>query len=140
MVNFKMARRDFKILEGGSLDKDQNEKLNNTKDEFKLASLQDQIETLSFDKILFHYYHLKSVEQDLDATSPLTKDILTSESLAEILLEMPVSEPRHVLLKLKIIDDELSSDMDCAMPVGRKHLMAFAALKADIITLLAELG
>ena len=117
-----------------------NTQLNSTEPASSLATLQFDIETLSFDKILSQYYHLKSIEQDLDATAPLTKDAPTSERIAEYLLEMPSTEPRHVLLKLKLLDDELSSDMDCAMPVGRKHMMAFAALKADIITLLAELG
>ena len=136
----KMARHEFKILQGGCIAGDPNNQLNYTEPASSLATLQFDIETLSFDKILSQYYHLKSIEQDLDATAPLTKDAPTSERIAEYLLEMPSTEPRHVLLKLKLLDDELSSDMDCAMPVGRKHMMAFAALKADIITLLAELG
>ena len=64
----------------------------------------------------------------------------TSEDLANQLLNMPVSEPRQMLLKLNIMENELANDMDCALPVGRKHLLLFAALKVDLITLLAEVS
>jgi hypothetical protein len=94
----------------------------------------------NFDKNVSHYYYLKSVEQDLLSSQSLTNKGNTSEDIANELLNTLVSEPRQMLLKLNIMENELANDMDCATPVGRRHLMLFAALKADLITLLAELG
>ena len=94
----------------------------------------------NFDKNVSHYYYLKSVEQDLLSSQSLTNKGNTSEDIANELLNTLVSEPRQLLLKLNIMENELANDMDCATPVGRRHLMLFAALKADLITLLAELG
>ena len=35
-------------------------------------------------------------------------------------------------------DEELLADLDCEAPVERRHIVAFAALKVDIIRLLAN--
>ena len=94
----------------------------------------------NFDKIISHYYYLKSVEQDLLSSQSLVNKGATSEDIAYQLLTMPASEPRQMLLKLNILENELANDMDCATPVGRRHLILFATLKADLITLLAELA
>jgi len=94
----------------------------------------------NFDKNVSHYYYLKSVEQDLLSAQCLANKGDTSEDIANQLLNTLVSEPSQLLLKLNIMENELANDMDCATPVGRRHLMLFAALKADLIALLAELG
>lgn len=46
--------------------------------------------------------------------------------------------PSQVLKKLSIIDSELLADLDCEAPVERRHIIAFAALKVDIVRLLAS--
>ena len=94
----------------------------------------------NFDNFVSQYYYLKSIEQNFTSQNSVSTHGESSEELAEQLLKTPVREPRQVLLKLNILDNELSNDMDCTMPVGRKHLMIFAALKADIITLMAEMS
>ena len=63
-----------------------------------------------------------------------------SEELAHYVLTIPVSEPRQVLIKLNILENELATDMDLTAPVEGRHLLMFAALKADMIALLAQLA
>jgi hypothetical protein len=133
-----MTRSNFKVLNGGldilnQTDFDPTEIATENSDMFNPEN-----EPFDFDKFVSHYYYLKSVEQNLSSPEALVISREGSEELAERLLKAPVSEPRQLLLKLNILDNELSNDMDCTQPVGRKHLTIFAALKADIITLMAE--
>jgi len=133
-----MTRSNFKVFDGGL------DILNQPDfDLSEIAAENDDMfypenEPLDFDKFVSHYYYLKSVEQNLSSPTALVTAGEGSEELAERLLKTPVSEPRQLLLKLNILDNELSNDMDCTQPVGRKHITIFAALKADIITLMAE--
>ena len=136
----RMTSTNFKILDGGleselikfDLPTEINQNVTNV--------LSDEMSDNNFDNFVSHYYYLKSIEQNMAPQNSISTLGGSSEELAEQLLKTPVSEPRQVLLKLNILDNELSNDMDCTMPVGRKHLMIFAALKADIITLMAELS
>jgi hypothetical protein len=93
-----------------------------------------------FDHLVSRYYCLKGKEQNLSSDDINLSGNESSEAVAQKLLEMPLSEPRQVLLKLNILDNELTTDMDCAETVGRKHLLIFAALKADIIEIMASAG
>ena len=91
-----------------------------------------------FDRLVSRYYFLKGKEQNPAAEDISAAGDDSSEAVAQKLLEMPLNEPRQVLLKLNILDNELTTDMDCAETVGRKHLLIFAALKADIIEIMAS--
>ena len=97
--------------------------------------------TLSqFDQAVSHYYLQKAKEHDLASLEAASAEAIESNELAHRLLMMQVSEPRQVLMKLNILENELATDMDLAAPVERKHLLNFAALKADMIGLLAQLA
>ena len=93
-----------------------------------------------FDRGVSDYYLQKAKEHDLSSLEAVSADATDSNELAHRLLLMPVSEPRHVLMKLNILENELATDMDLAAPVERKHLLNFAALKADMISLLAQIA
>jgi hypothetical protein len=100
----------------------------------------EKIENLNFDAIVSQYYLKKSMESDSSDSVLLYNQGCTSEELAQKCLAIPASEPRHVLVKLNILENEFAIDMDLAAPVERKHLLMLAALKADMITLLAKLA
>lgn len=135
-----MSISNFEILDGGLENDLVKFDLTNRINQTETNVLSDEMSDNNFDNFVSHYYYLKSIEQNLSPQNSISTLGGSSEELAEQLLKTPVSEPRQVLLKLNILDNELSNDMDCTMPVGRKHLMIFAALKADIITLMAELS
>ena len=135
-----MTSSKFKILNGTSADEGSSLSFQNDSNSHRASPLNAELPIEDFDKYISRYYYLKSVEQDLLSSQAFMNNGETSEDLANQLLNMPVSEPRQMLLKLNIMENELANDMDCALPVGRKHLLLFAALKVDLITLLAELS
>ena len=135
-----MTSSKFKILNGTLADEGSSLIIQNESNSDRASPLNAELPIEDFDKYISRYYYLKSVEQDLLSSQAFMNNGETSEDLANQLLNMPVSEPRQMLLKLNIMENELANDMDCALPVGRKHLLLFAALKVDLITLLAELS
>jgi hypothetical protein len=135
-----MMSSKFKILSGTSADEGSSLSFQNDSNSNRASPLNAELPIEDFDKNVSRYNYLKSVEQDLLSSQAFMNNGETSEELANQLLNMPVSEPRQMLLKLNIMENELANDMDCALPVGRKHLLLFAALKVDLITLLAELS
>ena len=135
-----MTSSKFKILNGTLADEGSSLIIQNESNSDRASPLNAELPIEDFDKYISRYYYLKSVEQDLLSSQAFMNNGETSEDLANKLLNMPVSEPRQMLLKLNIMENELANDMDCALPVGRKHLLLFAALKVDLITLLAEVS
>jgi len=95
--------------------------------------------TALFDQAVSQYYLQKAKEHDVSSLEAVEMNAVGSNELAHRLLIIPASEPRHILMKLNIFENELATDMDLAAPVDRKHLLNFAALKADMIGLLAQL-
>ena len=91
-----------------------------------------------FDRAVTEYYYCRSLEADPSSFESIVDNALQSERLAQQILSMPASSSRQVLAKLAIMDAELLSDLDCEAPVERRHLLAFATLKVDIVRLLAE--
>lgn len=91
-----------------------------------------------FDQALMDYYAAKGAEANPNSFDSLMSDTLRTESLAQKILSMPAMTPGQVLKKLSIIDEELLADLDCEAPVERRHIVAFAALKVDIVRLLAN--
>ena len=142
MLNVKSGMKSlkFKILNGALSDEGASLIFQNDPNFNTVSPLNAELPIEDFDNNVSRYYYLKSVEQDLLSSQVFMNNGETSEDLANQLLNMPVSEPRQMLLKLNIMENELANDMDCALPVGRKHLLLFAALKVDLITLLAELS
>jgi hypothetical protein len=95
---------------------------------------------MAFDTAVAQYYRQKAIEHDPFTVEDISATEADSENLAQRLLIMPVSEPRHVLVKLNILENELSADMDLEAPVDRKHLLMFAALKVDLMKLMADMS
>ena len=91
-----------------------------------------------FDQALMDYYSAKGAESSANSFDALLDDALRTETLAQKILSMPAMTPSQVLKKLSIIDSELLADLDCEAPVERRHIIAFAALKVDIVRLLAS--
>ena len=91
-----------------------------------------------FEQALMDYYAAKGAESNPNSFDSLMSDTLRTESLAQKFLSMPAMTPGQVLKKLSIIDEELLADLDCEAPVERRHIVAFAALKVDIVRLLAN--
>ena len=104
-----------------------------TKDLSKAANAEER-----FDQALMEYYAAKGAETNTRSFDALMDDTLRSEALAQEILSMPAMTPGQVLMKLTIIDAELLADIDCEAPVERRHIVAFAALKVDIVRLLAS--
>lgn len=92
-----------------------------------------------FDAAVSSYFESKSREADPKSFDAILEDALESEKLAEVILGMPALNSRQVLTKLSVIDSELLNDFDCEAPVDRRHILAFASLKADIVRLLARM-
>jgi len=90
-----------------------------------------------FDQALMEYYAAKGTETNPHSFDALMNDTLRSETLAQEILSLPAMTASQVLKKLSIIDAELLADLDCEAPVDRRHIVAFAALKVDIVRLLA---
>ncbi len=135
-----MNSSNFRILNGGLETNKLTSDLYEGNDLASAGGVSAKIATENFDSYVSHYYFLKSVEQNTSSSAVLAVDYESSEKLAEIVLKIPVSEPRQLLLKLNILGNELANDMDCAEPVGRKHLMSFAAIKADLISIMAAMA
>lgn len=94
----------------------------------------------ALDRLISRYYEAKSVEQDtgsLDFAQELTE---SSEELAFTILTKPVSEPRQVLVKLNILENELATELESGGPFDGKYLVMFAGLKADLIRLIPLVG
>lgn len=91
-----------------------------------------------FDRAVMDYYQSKSVEADHGSFDAIAENALQSEKSAQKILSMPATSARQVLTKLSILDAELLSDLDCEAPVERRHIVAFATLKVDIVRLLAQ--
>jgi hypothetical protein len=91
-----------------------------------------------FDRAVMDYYQSKSVEADHGSFEAIAENALHSENLAQKILSMPATSARQVLTKLSVLDAELLSDLDCEAPVERRHIVAFATLKVDIVRLLAQ--
>ena len=137
----------FKILKGGRmiepLDIEARETVNGKKSK-KIFAANRFIETENnpatrFDRLISSYYRQKSLEQDTTSVQACQTSGTSSEELAMTILTAEVGEARQVLLKLNILENELATDMDMAAPVDRKHLLMFAGLKADLISLMARL-
>ena len=92
-----------------------------------------------FDRAVMDYYASKSVEANHDSFDAIVENALQSEKLAQKILSMPATSARQVLTKLSILDAELLSDLDYEAPVERRHIVAFATLKVDIVRLLAQI-
>jgi len=91
-----------------------------------------------FDRAVMDYYQSKSVEADHGSFDAIVENALQSEKSAQKILSMPATSARQVSTKLSILDAELLSDLDCEAPVERRHIVAFATLKVDIVRLLAQ--
>jgi hypothetical protein len=91
-----------------------------------------------FDRAVMDYYQSKSVEADHGSFDAIAENALQSEKLAQKILSLPAMSARQVLAKLSILDAELMTDLDCEAPVERRHIVAFATLKVDIVRLLAQ--
>lgn len=92
-----------------------------------------------FDCTVISYYASKSVEADRSSFDAIADNALQSEKLAQKILSMPAMTAPQVLAKLSILDAELLSDLDCEAPIDRRHIVAFATLKVDIVRLLAQI-
>lgn len=91
-----------------------------------------------FDLAVIEYYASKGAESDTRSLDAIVGHALQSEKMAKNILSMPAITMRHVMEKLSILDAELLADLDCEAPVDRRHIVAFAALKVDIVRLLAD--
>lgn len=98
-----------------------------------ISSAQDR-----FDRAIIEYYASKSIESDPASLDAIAHNALRLEKIAQKILSMPAMTMRQVLEKLTVLDAELLSDLDCEAPVERRHIVAFAALKVDIVRLLAD--
>ncbi len=92
-----------------------------------------------FDEAVKNYFQSKGREADPKSFDVMLGDALESEKLAKQILSTPAVSARQIFTKLSVLDSELLNDLDCAASVERRHIMAFAALKVDIIRLLAQL-
>ena len=123
---------------------DSNHIVNNDEhifEEFEQINGHDHHNAIAlFDQTVSQYYLQKAKEHDVSSLEAVEMNAVGSNELAHRLLIIPASEPRHILMKLNIFENELATDMDLAAPVDRKHLLNFAALKADMIGLLAQLA
>ena len=90
------------------------------------------------DELISFYYLRKSIEQNTENLEFLTDDGCSSEELAYQILAAKIDRPRHVLLKLNILENELSDHIDCGEALDPRVLMMFAGLKADLINLIAQ--
>lgn len=91
-----------------------------------------------FDRLVSQYYYAKSVEQDTSSLEFAQDLARSSEELAFSILTRSISEPRHVLLKLNIMENELATELENGGPFDGKYLVMFAGLKADLIRLAAQ--
>jgi hypothetical protein len=128
----------FKVLEGGNriLTIEAENEPSGPKNDHMFDDINEARD--EFDRAVSKYYLQKSVESDPSLLPLLDEGQPGSEELAQNLLVIPSRQPRHVLVKLNILENELATDMDLAAPVDGKHLRMFAALKADMIALLAQ--
>ena len=92
------------------------------------------------DRLISQYYHAKSIEQDTSSMEFAHELAESSEELAFSILTKNAVEPRQVLLKLNILENELATELESGMPLDGKYLIMFAGLKADLIRLVAQYG
>lgn len=91
-----------------------------------------------FDRLVSQYYHAKSVEQDTSSLEFAQDLYKSSEELAFAILTKSVAEPRQILLKLNILENELATELEGGAPLDGKYLVMFAGLKADLIRCVAR--
>jgi hypothetical protein len=90
------------------------------------------------DRLVSQYYYAKSLEQDT-ASLEFAQDLeKSSEELAFSILTTRAAEPRQVLLKLNILENELATELENGAPFDGKYLVMFAGLKADLIRVVAQ--
>lgn len=108
--------------------------------ENKIDDHQDTIEMPyeGFDRLISQYYYAKSVEQDTSSLEFAQELGQSSEELAFSILTRHAVEPRQVLQKLNILENELATELESGSPLDGKYLVMFAGLKADMIRLLAQ--
>jgi hypothetical protein len=92
----------------------------------------------AFDRLVSQYYYAKSLEQDTSSLEFAQDLAKSSEELAFTILTKCISEPRHVLSKLNILENELATELENGEPFDGKYLVMFAGLKADVIRLAAQ--
>jgi hypothetical protein len=90
------------------------------------------------DRLISQYYHAKSIEQDMSSLEFAQLLNRSSEDLAFSILTKGAIEPRHVLLKLNILENELANELEMGAPLDSKYLVMFAGLKGDLIRLAAQ--
>lgn len=91
-----------------------------------------------FDRLVSQYYYAKSVEQDTSSLEFAQELPRSSEELAFSILTKSAVEPRQVLLKLNILENELATELESGGPFDGKYLVMFAGLKADLIRLVGQ--
>lgn len=90
------------------------------------------------DRLISEYFSAKSVEQDtgsLDFVQDLSR---SSEELAFSILTKSSVEPRQILQKLNIFENELAIELESCPDLNGKYLVMFAGLKADVIRLISR--
>ena len=90
------------------------------------------------DRLISQYYYAKSVEQDTSSLDFVQELDRSSEELAFSILTKQAVEPRQVLLKLNILENELATELENGAPLDGKYLVMFAGLKADLIRLIGK--
>lgn len=90
-----------------------------------------------FDKLISQYYYAKSVEQDTSSLEFAENLEKSSEELAFSILTKAAIEPRQILLKLNILENELAIELENGGGLDGRYLVMFAGLKADLIRLIA---
>ena len=90
------------------------------------------------DRLISQYYLAKSVEQDTSSVE-FSKGIhQNSEDLAFSILTKHAVEPRQVMLKMNILENELATELELGAPLDGRYLVMFAGLKSDLIRLIAR--
>lgn len=108
--------------------------------DFEANNNQDAIEMPyeGFDKIVSQYYYAKSVEQDTRSLEFVRELERSSEDLAFSILTKHAVEPRQMLIKLNILENELAVELENGNPLDGKYLVMFAGLKADLIRVISQ--
>lgn len=90
------------------------------------------------DRLISQYYLAKSIEQDTSSVQFSKESHQNSEDLAFSILTKQAVEPRQVILKLNILENELATELELGVPLDGRYLVMFAGLKSDLIRLIAR--
>lgn len=98
----------------------------------------EQDNTLDIDQLISAYYLKKSVEQDQSSLEFSEEGFVGSAEIVERLMTTPSVTARHLLLKLNIFENELTTDVENGSGIESNALILFAGIKRDVIDFLTE--